>query len=139
MSVRRIQLGEFIEISKGKKAANVCEHPALGMRRYLQIDDLRPDAKPKFVEPFQCPAATLIDVVIAWDGANAGTVSCNLEGYIGSTLAVLRFNADKLSTPYLSRFLESKFDFLQAQATGATVPHLDREVLEHGCPAKRLS
>lgn len=73
--------------------------------------------------------ASPADVVIVWDGANAGTVSYNLSGYIGSTLAVLRPNPNKLFAPYLSRFLGWRFDYLQENATGATIPHLSRDVL----------
>jgi hypothetical protein len=80
----------ILEIEKGKKAGVLLARPSRTSRRYLQIEDLRPDAKPKFVEPFACPLATATDVIIAWDGANAGTVSCNLDGCIGSTLAILR-------------------------------------------------
>lgn len=130
MSVRTVQLGDLIDISKGKKASQIFERPTEGSLRYLQIDDLRPDARPKYVKPFDCPKASKSDVVIAWDGANAGTVSCNLDGYIGSTLAVLRPSSEKVFAPYLARFLEGNFGFLQAQSTGATVPHLDRQVLE---------
>jgi type I restriction enzyme S subunit len=130
VSARTVQVGDLIDISKGKKAIQVFEQPTKDARRYLQIDDLRPDAKPKFVEPFTCPEASKSDVVIAWDGANAGTVSSNLDGYIGSTLAVLRPTNGKIFAPYLARFLEGKFGFLQGQSTGATVPHLDRKVLE---------
>lgn len=126
-----VQLGDLVRIEKGKKASQVFERPTASTRRYLQIDDLRPDAKHKFVEPFACPVALKSDVVIAWDGANAGTVSCNLDGHIGSTLAVLRPSKQQLFAPYLSRFLEGKFDYLQKNSTGATVPHVSRDVLEN--------
>lgn len=125
-----VQLGDLVRIEKGKKASQVFERPSANTLRYLQIDDLRPDAKRKFVEPFSCPIASKTDVVIAWDGANAGTVSCNLDGYIGSTLAVLRPSTQQLFAPYLSRFLEGKFDYLQKNSTGATVPHVSRDVLD---------
>lgn len=127
----RVQLGDLVRIEKGKKASQVFERPSATARRYLQIDDLRPDAKHKFVEPFACPLALKSDVVIAWDGANAGTVSCNLDGHIGSTLAILRPSSQQLFAPYLSRFLEGKFDYLQKNSTGATVPHVSRDVLEN--------
>ena len=135
-----VQLGDLVRIEKGKKAPQVFERPSASTRRYLQIDDLRPDAKHKFVEPFACPVALKSDVVIAWDGANAGTVSCNLDGYIGSTLAVLRPTTQQLFAPYLSRFLEGKFDYLQKHSTGATVPHVSRDVLDNlGIPLPSLS
>ncbi|MGD0651586.1 MAG: restriction endonuclease subunit S [Verrucomicrobiia bacterium] len=129
MKTRTTALGELVEIEKGKKASSILERPTATSRRYLQIDDLRPDAKAKYVEPFECVTVTPSDAVIAWDGANAGTASFNLEGYIGSTLAALR-PATELYAPYLARFLEGKFTYLQANTTGATIPHLSKDVLE---------
>lgn len=125
-----MRLSGLVEFEKGKKAEQVYVRPADGLARYLQIDDLRPDATPKYVRPFPCPLAAKTDVVIAWDGANAGTVSFGLEGYVGSTLAIVRPTTDDVLTPYLGRFLESRFDGLQASTNGATVPHLSRDALE---------
>src|SRR5712692_401156 len=107
-------LHELIVIEKGKKAPEVFAAPTKTRLRYLQIEDLRSDANLKFCEPFNCPRATQSDAVIAWDGANAGTVSCNLEGHIGSTLALLRpVDATILSGAFLSRFLQGNFEYLQ--------------------------
>ncbi|MGH9425166.1 MAG: restriction endonuclease subunit S, partial [Terriglobia bacterium] len=98
--------------------------------RYLQIEDLRPNANVKYCEPFNCPRATKSDVVIAWDGANAGTVSCSLEGHIGSTLAILKpIESKALSPVFLSRFLQGNFDYLKKTATGATIPHVSKDAL----------
>jgi len=111
------KLGELITIAKGKKAPDTFAAPTRTSLRYLQIEDLRVDATVKYCEPFNCPKATKHDAIIAWDGANAGTVSCNLEGHIGSTLAILRpIEATILSAPFLSRFLEGNFDYLQKTA-----------------------
>ncbi len=123
-------LEKLITLEKGKKAPDVFATPSNTRLRYLQIADLRPGATFKYCEPFNCPRATKADVVIAWDGANAGTVSCNLEGHIGSTLAVLRPAAEGiLRPPFLSRFLQSKFDYLQSTAIGATIPHISKSAL----------
>ena len=123
-------LGELVVIEKGKKAPEIFLVPTKTTSRFLQIDDLRPNAGIKYCESFACPKATKADVVLAWDGANAGTVSSNLEGYIGSTLALLRpVNAKNLSASFLSRLIEGKFDFLQKTATGATIPHISKNAL----------
>ncbi len=123
-------LRELIAIEKGKKAPEVLTTPTKTSLRYLQIEDLRPDANLKFCEPFNCPKATKSDAIIAWDGANAGTVSCNLNGHIGSTLAVLRpIEANTLSAVFLSRFLQGNFEYLQKTATGATIPHVSKNAL----------
>lgn len=123
-------LRELITIEKGKKAPAVFPAPTKTSPRYLQIEDLRPDAGLKYCEPFKCPRATKSDVILAWDGANAGTVSCNLEGHIGSTLAILRpVGIDTLSAVFLSRFLQGNFEYLQTTATGATIPHVSKDAL----------
>ncbi len=124
------QLGELITIEKGKKAPSTLATPTHASLRYIQIEDLRVGATMKYCEPFRCPKATALDTIIAWDGANAGTVSCNLEGHIGSTLAVLRpIDSNVLCAPFLCRFLEGKFDYLQRTATGATIPHVSKSAL----------
>jgi type I restriction enzyme S subunit len=124
------QLGELVAISKGKKALATFAAPTKTSLRYLQIEDLRVDATMKYCEPFSCPKATKLDAIIAWDGANAGTVSCNLEGHIGSTLAILRpIESNALLAQFLSRFLEGNFDYLQKTATGATIPHVSKSAL----------
>ena len=123
-------LGKLITIEKGKKAPDSFAVPTRTSLRYLQIEDLRPDTTLKYCEPFNCPRATNSDVIIAWDGANAGTVSCNLAGHIGSTLAVLcPIDANALSPVFLSRLLEGNFDYLQRTATGATIPHVSKDAL----------
>jgi type I restriction enzyme S subunit len=124
-------VGNLVAIEKGKKAPKTFAAPTQTSVRYLQIEDLRPNANIKYCEPFNCPKATNSDAIIAWDGANAGTVSCNLEGLIGSTLAVLRpIDANSLSPVFLSRFLGGNFRYLQRTATGATVPHLSKDALK---------
>ncbi|MDQ6632015.1 MAG: restriction endonuclease subunit S, partial [Verrucomicrobiota bacterium] len=123
-------LGQLVTIEKGKKAPEAFAVTTRTSLRYLQIEDLRVNTTMKYCEPFACPRATKSDVIIAWDGANAGTVSCNLDGHIGSTLALLRpIAATTLSAPFLSRFLGANFDYLQKTATGATIPHVSKGAL----------
>ena len=123
-------LGEIVTIHKGRKAAVVCEKWQPGARRYLQIDDLRPDATIKFAIDANGVAATERDILIAWDGANAGTVGYGLNGYAGSTIAILRIKDTNMYTPFLGKFLQSKFKYLRERCTGATIPHIERTSLE---------
>jgi len=123
-------LGEIIKILKGGKAPEVFDEPRPGAYPYLQIEDLRPDATPKYALDKDGTLATKADVLIAWDGANAGTVGFNLEGYIGSTIAILRPINDDIHAPYLGYFLRSKFNEIQENTTGATIPHVNRAFLE---------
>jgi type I restriction enzyme S subunit len=124
-------LGELVKILKGSKASDVFDEPRPGAYPYLQIEDLRPDATPKYAIDKDGTLATRADVLIAWDGANAGTVSFDLEGYIGSTIAILRPTHDDIYAPYLGYFLQSKFNEIQENTTGATIPHINRDYLEN--------
>lgn len=70
-------------------------------------------------------------IIIAWDGANAGTVSYGLEGAIGSTLAILETREKNVYIPYVGKFLQSKNQYLRDTCTGATIPHISRKALEN--------
>ncbi|WP_232333153.1 restriction endonuclease subunit S [Mariniflexile maritimum] len=119
---------DIFNIKKGKKAkeSNFGE-------RYIQIEDLRNDFNWKYAEID--PKNVLCDkndILIAWDGANAGTIGYNLEGVLGSTLAKLTPKKVEIIHPnYCGRFLQSKFNYLRENCTGATIPHISRASLEN--------
>lgn len=123
------RLGDVISIKKGKKIEQVEESE--NTIRYIQIDDLRNDDNIKFCERNdKYVMAEKEDIIIAWDGANAGTVGFGLNGAIGSTLARLDINDNEIDTIYCAMFLRSKFKYLREKCTGATIPHLSRASLE---------
>ena len=68
------------------------------------------------------------DVLIAWDGAKAGTVGFGLSGLVGSTIAILRPN-DSVYAPYLGMVLQSKYQMIRDACTGATIPHVSKPFL----------
>jgi type I restriction enzyme, S subunit len=126
-----MKLGDLVLIRKGKKPGKIAATPGPGYQRLIQIDDLRPNAIAKF-----CPTvrdeqiAVPADVVIAWDGANAGTSSFGLTGVIGSTLAILRPKSGRVGTRYLGHFVQANRKYLRQHCKGATVPHIDGRILE---------
>ena len=122
-------LGEVFKISKGKKAIESSVETSL---RYIQIGDLRNNDVMKYTtESSTNVLCTKQDILIAWDGANAGTVGYNLEGVIGSTLAKLSPKIKGVHIGFVGRFLQSKFAYLRESCTGATIPHLSRPVLSN--------
>jgi type I restriction enzyme S subunit len=128
MKVER--LGNIVTIAKGKKPA-FSESPNENSVRVLQIDDLRNDNNIKYTDDKTGVFAMEEDVLIAWDGANAGTIGFGKTGYIGSTIAVLRKNNSMdFDTVFIGKFLQSQSEFLRGKSTGATIPHIDRKTLE---------
>jgi type I restriction enzyme S subunit len=131
---RELPLHRIVEVSKGRKLAET-DHIANGsaMYRYIQIDDLRPGGRHKFTEDAHGVFVTENDLIIVWDGANAGTVGYGLSGAIGSTLARLRITDPNVDTRYLGQYLRSQFHRIQASTTGATIPHVNRSSLDSIC------
>jgi len=124
------RLGEFIEIIKGNKIPEVFYEYKPSTYRYIQIEDLRPGSVPKYAYNKQGILATKNDVLIAWDGANAGTVGFGIEGYPGSTIAIIRPKYNNIYGPFLGYFLHSLFQYIQTNCIGATIPHVNRQSLE---------
>ena len=118
-----LTLENIVKISKGKKHNLV---KSVTNNRYIQIDDLRNDNLIKYTDDDKGTFVEPSDVIIAWDGANAGTIGYGLEGLIGSTLARLKVIIPHIDTNYLGRFLQSKFKEIRNNCTGATIPHVSK-------------
>lgn len=128
-----VTLGEVLQLRKGKKAAKVVDQPIEGALPYLQIDEVRGVSPSKFAIDPKAVDVNEKDLCIVWDGANAGTVGYGVAGAIGSTVARMRIkDPENWDTQFLGRLLEGKFRQLndQAQARGATIPHVDKGKLE---------
>lgn len=125
-----IKLKDLFTIKKGKKVEQIDERSEDSIR-YIQIDDLRNNNNIKYCNnDSKYVIANKHDIIIAWDGANAGTVGYGLEGAIGSTLAILRKSTDEFISEFCGLFLKSKFDYLRDKCTGATIPHISKVSLE---------
>ncbi len=128
--MKTIKLGALITISKGKKHT-LSEMPSAQSVRMLGIDDLRNDTLIRMTDDKDGVLACDDDVLIAWDGANAGTIGYGKRGYIGSTISRLRLHdTSKFYAPFIGMFLQSNFSYLRKTATGATIPHINRNALE---------
>lgn len=126
-----VKLGDIISIKKGKKLLEVDE-PTENSIRYIQIEDLRDDNNLKYTEDDKAVLANSDDILIAWDGANAGTIGFRISGAIGSTIAKLSIKKsfrEKFTYEFLGYFLKSKNNYLIATSTGATIPHISRNAL----------
>ena len=125
-----IKVKELFKITKGKKVEEI-NYKNENTIRYIQIDDLRNNNNIKYCENIdKYVIANKQDIIIAWDGANAGTIGFGIEGAIGSTLAIMRKENKEMDTEFCGLFLRNKSDYLREKCTGATIPHIQRSVLE---------
>lgn len=125
MNWDRRSLRDLVTVSKGKKHA---ENDSSKGHRYIQIDDLHGSETLKYTieSGTECVES---DILIAWDGANAGKVGVGLSGMIGSTLARLRPFSNSVNSRFLYWYLDSKFNLIKSQRTGATIPHVNGNAL----------
>lgn len=129
--MRKVKVGDIIRVSKGRKAAHVTNIKIENALRYIQIEDLRSDNILQYSLDKNGVFVNESDICIAWDGANAGTVGYGLSGIIGSTIARLRLEDKSIYTPYVGRFLQTKFHILNGKTTGTTIPHVERSRLDN--------
>ncbi len=120
---------DLYTILKGRKPSHVSSMPIPGSRRVLQINDLRAEGAPLYTTD-DGVVVTADDILVAWDGAKAGTVGYRLTGNAGSTLAVLRPISSRTFAPYVGRFLQYEYPRLNSSTQGSAVPHVNRRVLE---------
>ncbi len=133
--MKKVKLGEVLSLKKGKKATVLAEQTTLS-QRYIQIDDLRNNNNLKFTESLNMTEALPDDILIAWDGANAGTVGYGLSGAVGSTITVLKKNErykEKIISDYLGVFLESKsyFKYVVEKGLQDAVKHTHGSTMKH--------
>jgi type I restriction enzyme, S subunit len=121
MKWEKSRLNDIVKLTKGKKHTEV-EYP-VGYR-YLQIEDLHGTGINKYTNDQGVECITS-DILIAWDGANAGKVGTGLQGMAGSTLARIRIISDRVSSRYLYWYLFSNFEVIKSKRTGATIPHVN--------------
>ncbi|AFO52388.1 type I restriction modification system HsdS component [Candidatus Mycoplasma haematolamae str. Purdue] len=125
--MKLVELGEVIQIYKGRKPLNLSDSPDIGLLPYIDIDTLKTGTASQFARPDKCVLANQGDVLIVWDGASCGLVGRSPAGLVGSTLA--RIWSQELTTDYLFYYLKDKFLLLNTRTKGSTIPHLDKQIL----------
>lgn len=129
--MNKIKLAQLVEIKKGKKVVELSSFQE-GAYRYIQIGDLRNNLSLKYTLDNSGVLVGDEDVLIAWDGANAGTIGFGLNGVIGSTIAAIKIKPEykkKILSTFLGQFLKGKSKLLRDKATGATIPHIQKSEL----------
>jgi hypothetical protein len=72
--MKLVELGQIVEISKGKK-----HNLSAQGNRYIQIDDLRNSSNIKYTDDSKGTEVEKTDLVIVWDGAYSGLINYGLS------------------------------------------------------------
>ncbi len=126
-----VRLGQVVKTIKGKKPKLLSENPSKNSLPYLTAEYFRYGIPNQFVNievEKELPVCKKEDVVLIWDGSKAGQVFTGLEGILASTMVKINPIINNLDKSYLYHFLTTKFDYLNSQTTGSTIPHINKTV-----------
>lgn len=123
-------LKSFIKFEKGKTPKEFSDEN-IGLP-YLTMDYLR-NRDNKIVK---YPTASIglfkieeSEVLVLWDGANAGEFILSKNGYLGSTMAKISGYKEYFNNLYFYYFLKMLEPTSKDFANGTTIPHFDASIL----------
>ena len=133
------KLSEITSLEKGKMVPNSPLNEG-ETSPYIVIEDLRSGKYSRFTTDIGGTICEPTDLLIVWDGANAGTVGGGLRGFVGSTIVKISPNQQEVDPQFLRFFLSSRFEDFNKSTHGAAVPHLNKDyVLNYEIPVPPLS
>lgn len=127
------KIGKYItKYVKGKTPKELYEAPAEGLLPYLSPDYLRDKAAPEF---YASPSSKTVqvgdgDVIVLWDGSNAGEIFISKKGILASTMVKLDFDEAEIYKPYYSYSFQYLEYVLKAKTAGSGIPHADKGVIK---------
>jgi restriction endonuclease S subunit len=126
-------VGQYItKYVKGKVPKALFENPSEESLPYLSPDYLRGKANPEF---YAIPNNRVVqidvgEVIVLWDGSNAGEVFISKKGILGSTMVKLEFDEEEIFKPYFSFSFQYLEYILKAKTAGSGIPHADKGVIK---------
>lgn len=122
-----VSLQEVTKNVKGKKPKIQSEIEFEGSVPYMDIKALEYNEIRQYADVESSKLFEDGDIAMVWDGARSGWVSKTNFGAIGSTLVA--FKPIKLNSDYLFYYLLEKYPFVNSNARGVGIPHVDPTVL----------
>jgi type I restriction enzyme S subunit len=123
-----MELGKIINYKKGTAPTGIKLNEELVT--YLTPEYLRNKSKEIFIPDFIGKVeVNKDDLLLLWDGSNAGEFFLGKKGILSSTMVKLIFDEkeiDKIFLFYQLKFIEY---FLKSQTNGSGIPHVDKEIL----------
>ncbi|MCR8487039.1 MAG: restriction endonuclease subunit S [candidate division WOR-3 bacterium] len=130
-----VRLGEVIHYKKGKKPKILLDDWKDDYLPYLTAEFFRTGKPDKFVDIKTERNIEIVepeDIVLIWDGSNAGDTFTGLKGVLASTMVKIEIlDKSKVDKKLIYYFLRTKFDLLNARTTGSTIPHVSKMTFEN--------
>ena len=120
-------LKDIVISEKGKKPKAFSFQPDKGFIPYLDIKALETGDIDRYAEEESSKILDDTSIAIVWDGSRSGWVEKGKSGAIGST--IVKIKPFVLDVDYLFFFLRYNYSYLNINARGTGIPHVDPKIL----------
>ena len=126
------KVGKYItNYIKGKTPKVLLLYEEADTMPYLSPDYLRGVAAPEFYAK-QDNKSIVVDngeVIVLWDGSNAGEILISKKGVLASTMTMLQFDEKQIDKAYFGYSFQNLEYILKAKTAGSGIPHADKGVI----------
>ncbi|MBS4535191.1 restriction endonuclease subunit S [Clostridium sp. D2Q-14] len=124
------QLKYLFTYIKGKNPFNIIPYKE-GAAPYITTEFLRTEMTDKYVSSTKgLIKVKENDLLLLWDGANAGEFFIGKDGVLGSTFVKFDINTND-SYDYLKYFAKSYEKYLRRMTIGMGIPHVNSDILKN--------
>lgn len=128
----RVKLKNIVSIKKGKKPSILIDH-GKGIP-YCTAKYLRTGEVESIVPKEAWKKAIKIDetdILVLWDGSNAGEMFLGKEGFLASTMCKLELKNDEFLKDFVFQFLRFKTNDIKRATVGSAIPHVDPGMIDN--------
>jgi len=128
----RIQLKKIVLTKKGKKPS-LLKDSGEGLP-YCNANYLRTGEIDSVVPKDAWASAVPInenDILVLWDGSNAGEILFGRKGFLSSTMCKLDIINDRFNKDFIFHFLRFKTNDIKRATVGSAIPHVDPGMIQN--------
>jgi len=127
-----VKLESLFTYLKGKKPEKMIERYKENYLPYLSTEYLRENKITKFVKiPQNVVLVNDRDLILLWDGSNAGEFFLGKKGVLSSTMVKIVLKEERNNKRFLFYLLKMKEKYLKKLTKGTGIPHVDGTVLNN--------
>ena len=126
------KIGKYItNYIKGKTPKVLFDSELLDTLPYLSPNYLRGVSNPELYAKQDAKTIVIDDgeVIVLWDGSNAGEILISKKGILASTMTMLKFDETEINKAYFGYSFQNLEYILKAKTAGSGIPHADKGVI----------
>lgn len=117
-------LGKLVDRTKGKPVKTRED----GQHKVLNIQYLNSRADPEYTNEKPVYAEEK-DILLLWDGANAGSIYTGFKGVVGSTF--MRLSPKGVNSIFIREYMRKDEVYIKSLREGSGIPHVPRDFLSY--------